>query len=320
MVENNKIQPANFELSAVKAKEAFLAVADEKTWIEEIGFTLQILRGSASSFKACDQESIRNAVTNVALSGSTLNPVLHRCYLIPRKIKGVLKCCLEFDYRGLIHIAVNSGSVLTMDATVVYANDHFYYEKGLNPVLEHRPVINGEPGEQIGVYAIADLHHGLKQFVYLPWAEVLKVQKFAKSEKSFMWNDWIDEAAKKTAIKKLYKYLPQTDQMSVAVVATNEAEGFDFQQRDKREQGKEIMERFTEPEVKELPEGEKEESTEDLGDVPSDATIVFEKMLMEVKTLDKLKMVWAEYELTKPNKKDHDVMAELYDMRAKELK
>ena len=328
MTEEKKtsIERANFELSAIAAKDAFMEVTNNKTWIEEIGFALQILRGSAESFKKCDQVSIRNCVANVALTGSTLNPVLKRAYLIPRKVRGVLKCCLEFDYRGLIHIAVNSGSVLAMDATVVYKNDHFYYEKGLHPVLKHVPIVDGDPGEQIGVYAVADLHHGLKQFVYLPWSEVIKVQKASNTEKSLMWNDWIDEAAKKTAIKKLYKYLPQTDQMSVAVASANEAEGFDFEKRDPGA-GKKILDRFDKEEPKGIEAGAEEpepstqeEAGDEDSDAPSSVTLEFAEKIKAAKDVEKLLTLFAEYELTKPSEKDLEIMAKIRDDRVMELK
>ena len=324
MTENKAIERKNFENSAIAAKEAFMLVAPNK-WTKEIGFALQILREGESSFKDCDQVSIKNCVINLALTGSTLNPVLKRAYLIPRTVRGKLKCCLEFDYRGLVDIAVKSGSVYDIDATVVYEHDAFHYEMGLNPVLDHVPTLE-ERGPEIGVYAVATMHHNLKKFIYLPWTEILKIKAFSKAEKSPMWNKFIGEAARKTAVKKLYKLLPQTDEMAVAMTATNEAEGFEFK-KDSKEQGGEILKRFAKEEPKdeskeeleiEVVEAEVEPDKED-GE-PSTLTLKFNERLKAAKTLEKLDTIFAEYELTKPDGTDLVTMKYVRDQRAQELK
>ena len=57
-----------------KAQKQFEASNDYKmSFNREAGFAIQILTGN--DFLAnCDQESIRNAVVNVSLTGLTLNP------------------------------------------------------------------------------------------------------------------------------------------------------------------------------------------------------------------------------------------------------
>ena len=209
-----------YETIAMSAKEAFLSVADEKTWNREIIFALQIIRGN-EALQKCDMTSIKNAVVNIALTGATLNPALAQAFLIPRKGK----CCLDFSYRGLCKLAVDSDSVYDIDASAVFEGDEFDYEMGLNPYLKHRPKMSGSKGDVVAAYAIATLHHGIKKFVVLDKEKIERAKK--SSQTANVWKEHYDEMAKKTAVKLLYKMLPQTEKMSTAISVVNEHEGFE---------------------------------------------------------------------------------------------
>lgn len=222
-------------LADPKIKNAFLQVADEQTYIKEIIFAKQALDRS-ETLQKCQKESLRNAIFNIALTGATLNPALHQAYLVPRKGKA----CLDLSYRGLVKIATESGGVIDVDATVVHDKDDFYYEQGLYPILKHIPFIEGEPGSLKFVYAIATLHNNVKKFIVLSKEEIEKV-KATSEAKTGPWVQWYEEMARKTAVKKLYKLLPQTDRMSTAVSVLNEHEGLETNSQEK---AKEVMNRF----------------------------------------------------------------------------
>jgi len=212
-----------YELWAISAKDAFLALAPEKKWKQEIFHALTILRGN-EELQKCDPESIKNAVINIATTGATLNPSHQQAYLIPRKGK----CCLDFSYRGLAKLATDSGAVLKLDAYVVHTKDAFDYGYGLKPFLVHKPSLDQDQGAMTHVYAVADLKNGMQQFIVLTKAEVEKVRQSSQAPNSPMWKFWPEEGARKTAIKKIYKLLPQTEQMSEAIAVVNEHEGIDF--------------------------------------------------------------------------------------------
>ena len=229
-----------YEMMALSAKESFLAVvADEKRWTKEAMFAIQILRNNATAFEKVEPDSIKNAVTNLALTGATLNPALAQAYLVPRGNK----CCLDISYRGLVKIAVDSGSVLDVDATVVNEKDVFDYEMGLNPRLIHKPSLEPDPGKPIFVYAVAVLTSGLKKFIVLNMKEIEKVRATSKA-KFGPWVDWTEEMMRKTAVKKLYKLLPQSDSMGTAIAIVNEQEGLVDQ---RAEQAQIARTRFTPP-------------------------------------------------------------------------
>lgn len=204
-----------------KIKERFLEVVDEKTYNKEIIFAKQAFDNS-EALQKCTTSSIRSAIVNIALTGASLNPALQQAFLIPRKGK----CCLDFSYRGLCKIAVDSESVYDIDAVAVFDGDEFEYEMGLYPRLIHRPKMHmTDKPEVIAAYAIATLHHGIKKFVVLDKEKIERARKSSQMPNGPMWKDHPDEGAKKTAVKLLYKLLPQTERMSVAVKALNEHEG-----------------------------------------------------------------------------------------------
>ena len=206
-----------------KIKDRFLEVVDEKTYNKEIIFAKQAFDNN-DALQKCSTASIRNAIVNIALTGASLNPALQQAFLIPRKGK----CCLDFSYRGLCKIAVDSELVYDIDATVVLEGDLFYHEQGLNPVLKHVPNLYASEKDKppvIAVYAVAALHHGIKKFVVLDKEKIERARKSSQMPNGPMWKDHYDEAAKKTAVKLLYKLLPQSERMSVAVKALNDHEG-----------------------------------------------------------------------------------------------
>ena len=229
-----------------KIKDRFLEVVSEKDYNREINFAIQAIRGS-ELLQKCDEQSIKNAIVNVALTGATLNPALQQAFLIPRKGK----CCLDFSYRGLCKIAVDSDSVYDIDATAVFEGDEFFFEQGLNPVLNHVPKLHADDKDKklIAVYAIATLHHNIKKFVVLDREKITRARKSAQYDK--VWAAHEDEMAKKTAVKLLYKLLPATERMSVATHVLNEHEGILKQDESK---AKDIMKRFDIPVKEEPPE------------------------------------------------------------------
>jgi len=258
-----------YEILASKAKNHFITIIDEKTWNREFTFALQIMRNNSAIFEKVAQEnpqSITNAIINIATIGTTLNPALRQAYLIPRSIQQNgqkrMSACLDHSYIGLVQIATSSGGCIDMDADVVYAGDYFKYVRGLNPTLEHIPFgmrtdLTPEQkaagkGEMVYVYATAILPFGNvmhTKFIVLDRAEVELVRRTSQAPDSPMWKNHYGEGARKTAIKKLYKLLPQTDRMSTAIAAINEFDGIDFDQQKRDAKKSDLVSRFGDSET-----------------------------------------------------------------------
>ncbi len=167
----------------------------------------------------CTKDSFLMSVLNCGEMG--LEPSLGQAALVPYKRQ--VQC--QPMYQGLIDLARRSGQISTIYAEVVRDSDKFQYELGLDPVLKHTPDPE-KAGELMYVYAVAKLKDGSGQFVVLTKAEVEKVRNAspAAKAKESPWNTWPEEMWKKTAIKRLCKFLPKSTELMKAIELDNRAE------------------------------------------------------------------------------------------------
>lgn len=248
MADNLPVERPKFEEMALSAHQMFAKVLGEDVWLREIGFAMQTLRASeylqGVAKTAAGQDSIRNAIVNVALCGTSLNPARKQAYLVPRKVNGVMLCCLDMSYIGLAGIAMDSGSVKHIAPRLAYSFDTFEYDELDGEIhLKHIPNMNPPPefcaGPQkfwdylVCGYTVSTLHDGTKLISQpLPKWKIEKAMKtsMTTSDKT-PWRTHPDEMAMKTLIKHAYKLLPQTDRMSQAVEVLNQHEGLDLSQK-----------------------------------------------------------------------------------------
>jgi recombination protein RecT len=203
----------------------------------EAGFAIQILTNNPYLMK-CDPNSVKDSIVNVALTGITLNPALKYAYLVPRKVKGDLKCILDISYMGMIKILTDAGAVKNVDAGVIYANDKYDFRRGSDPYFKHQPALSNR-GDKVGAYAIAFLRDGGFQFEILGREEIEKIRATSESYKNeegrkfSPWETWEDEMWKKSVLKRLFKLLPKTnfsDQLIAAISHDYENEVSDLTQ------------------------------------------------------------------------------------------
>ena len=254
-----------FELMAMSAKAAFIQVMDEKKWHTEIMFAMQLLRAS-NMLQNAEPQSIKNAIVNVALTGTTLNPAKAMGYLVPRDGK----CCLDISYRGLAGIAMDSGSVKHIGPRLVYSFDKFTYkeidgeqhigfEKNMTPPTEFCSGPEKFWEFLVCGYVVVILHDGTKIITEpLPKWKLEKAMKTSKtSSGKTPWRTNPDEMCLKTLVKHAYKLLPQTDRMAEAVAILNDHEGMVTTEDHKAK----FMATFTDAEVTDVkPEKEDTES------------------------------------------------------------
>ena len=152
----------------------------------------------------CDQQSIFGAILQCAALGLEPGSALGHCYLLPYKGK----CQLIIGYRGMIDLARRSGQIVSLSAYAVREADDFHYELGLHPDIRHVPSPGANRGPVTYVYAVAVLKDGGLQFEVMSRAEVEAIRSRSKTGKSGPWGtDW-EAMAKKTVIRRLFKYLP----------------------------------------------------------------------------------------------------------------
>ena len=160
----------------------------------------------------CAPESFYGAVLQCAALGLEPGSALGHCYLLPfgngKDKSGRPNAQLIIGYRGMIDLARRSGQIVSLQAWTVHAQDTFNYQLGLNPDIEHVPASVADRGPVTHVYAVAKLKGGGVQFEVMSRAEIEKVRASSKAGNSGPWSSHWDEMAKKTVIRRLFKYLP----------------------------------------------------------------------------------------------------------------
>ncbi len=84
---------------------------------------------------------------------------------------------------GIIKVLHNSGLIKTISAEVVYENDLFDYELGTKPQLTHKPLIVGDRGKPICVYAIAVTTNGGEYMELMYMQEIEKCRAVSKASR-----------------------------------------------------------------------------------------------------------------------------------------
>ena len=164
----------------------------------------------------CDQASFLGAVMTAAQLGLEFD-ARQLAYLIPRKIQGQWRATAMIGYRGYIELARRSGQVRDVQAHVVYERDEFVVEYGDAPRIIHKPTLIGERGGVVAAYAVAFYRDGGTTALALRKDEIEKRRgRSAAGDKGPWSTDW-DAMARKTAVRALAAYLPQTPELANAI-------------------------------------------------------------------------------------------------------
>lgn len=118
----------------------------------------------------------------------------------------------------------NSGDVISATAEVVYKNDHFRYRKGDDGGIEHEPApLEAEPGQPIGAYAIIRLANGETIREVMRLHEIERVRSFSRAKDGPAWKNWWTEMARKSALRRASKAVPQSALLERLLVRDEEA-------------------------------------------------------------------------------------------------
>jgi recombination protein RecT len=172
----------------------------------------------------CTKESILQSIMKSAELGLDCSGTLGRAYLVPyynNKI-GAYEAQFIPGYQGLIELARRSGSIARIESRVVYENDRFEVEYGLDQKLSHTPSMNGDRGLMKCVYAVAELTDGSRQIEIMTMDEVEGIRLRSKAKDSGPWKTDYAEMARKTVIRRIAKYLPLSTEMEKAFEADDQ--------------------------------------------------------------------------------------------------
>ncbi|MCH5192251.1 MAG: recombinase RecT [Oscillospiraceae bacterium] len=158
----------------------------------------------------CTPASFLGAMMTSAQLGLEVNTPLGQAYVLPYNNHGKLEAQFQLGYKGLIDLAYRSGEVEVIQAHVVYENDKFDVQYGLEPKLTHIPA-DTDRGDPVKVYAVFKTKSGGYGFEVMSMDDVRKhAEKYSQAYKSEYspWKKNFEEMAKKTVLKKVLKYAP----------------------------------------------------------------------------------------------------------------
>ncbi len=218
LVENK--QPKNIKDWIVAMKPQIEAALPSVITPER--FTRMALTAVSSNpqLANCTPKSFMGALMQAAQLGLEPNTPLGQAYLIPYRNKGTLEVQYQTGYKGLIDLAHRSGEFKNIEARVVYENDEFEYEYGLEPKLVHKPTKSNR-GKPIYYYAVFTLVNGGFGFEVMSKEDIdMYKNKYSQSANSKYspWNTAYDAMAKKTVLKQVLKYAPIKTEFAKQVV------------------------------------------------------------------------------------------------------
>lgn len=184
----------------------------------------------------CDVPSLVSAIGQCASMGLEPNTVLGHAYLVPFNTKRktphgeewVKSVQVIIGYKGLIDLARRSGRISSISAHEVCEADEFSLIYGTSERIEHKPAL-GERRAVIGFYAVAQLKDGGYAMEYVSRADVDKIMMGSQAATYFdkktgtrklkdsgPWAEHYVEMGRKTAIRRLAKYLPLSVEFQTA--------------------------------------------------------------------------------------------------------
>lgn len=194
------------------------------------GFSVpDIIRQAAACFQDnpklnnCDPKSIATAVKYAVQLGLNIHGPLRQAYLVPYADQ----CKFDLQYQGLLELTMRTGLYRKIVAKVVHENDDFSVNE--DDSVKHSFKLSGR-GEIIGFYAFAVDNHGNKFTEVFTKEEMDYLESTTRkgSNQTPAWSRWFSEMGRKSALKRLIKWLPKTGGQDVHLV--NQAIELDNQQ------------------------------------------------------------------------------------------
>lgn len=211
---------AVIEQDVYGARSSFASVLTDTAlnFEREAEFAIQTFQNNdyAAKIAMSNRQSVVNAVTNIAAIGISLNPAKRQAYLVPRDGR----ICLDISYMGLMDLAMATGSILWAQAELVYSQDSFALNGFDQPPTHSYNPFSKDRGEVVGVYVVVKTANGDYLTTCMSRDEIdgiMNRSQSVKSGKSSPWKTDYGEMAKKTVVKRAYKYWPKTDRLDKAI-------------------------------------------------------------------------------------------------------
>ena len=184
----------------------------------------------------CSMPSLAQCAMEAASLGLSFGGVMGQAFAIPFwDSKGkIYKAQLLVGYKGYITVAHREGIVIR--AGVFYENDEYDYDEGTGHI-RHKPTLV-ERGAMLASWAQAEFADGRKKCKVMTMEDIHAVRDNSQGYRrandkgySHPWSDFFPAMAQKSAIRNLFKTLPQGSNLealavSDGIVHDDEGSGF----------------------------------------------------------------------------------------------
>lgn len=180
-----------------------------------------IALGRDSKLFSCTWQSVFRALIVAGQLGLDPTGVGGQAWVVAYKNQATLLV----GYRGLLELARRTGIVVGVDAQVVHRGDIFEYTQGTEPMIVHRPSLDGDPGPVIAAYAIVRIRGDVKPMqVIMSKTEIDRIRTRSRAGDSGPWVTDYDAMARKSALRQVLKLAPSSTELVRAEEAENRFE------------------------------------------------------------------------------------------------
>lgn len=213
---NNKVQSLQ-KLLEVSRKQIEMAMPKHLTADRMMRIAVTEIRKNPT-LAECTQASFLGAIIQASQLGLEPGGALGHCYLIPfnSKERG-MEVQFIVGYRGLLELAYRSPKVKKVIARAVYEKDKFSYDFGIDEKLVHVPNQSGEGKDLTHVYCIVELDGGVKLFDVMTAPEIEAARGRSKSSEKGPWKSDYEAMAKKSVVRRFFKFMPSSIEMQGAI-------------------------------------------------------------------------------------------------------
>lgn len=178
----------------------------------------------------CTKESFAGALMETSQLGLEPGGYLGHTFLQPTW-NGKLRrqeCQLILGYKGMLELVRRTAKINRIRARAVYENDLFEYEYGTHEKIRHIPCTEGNKGEVVLFYStahIAATGECLFEIMTKSQVDAIRDEVFRKNKYvGGPWAEHYEEMAKKTVLRRAFKYLPISTEIAQAITLDELAE------------------------------------------------------------------------------------------------
>jgi len=217
---------ANLRGLLERAKPKLAAVTPKHLTAERLIRIALVATSRQPRLLDCSPQSLLRCVMDAGQLGLVPGQLHGGAHLVPFKNRqtGCMEATLIPDYRGLIKLARQSAEIESVEAHVVHQKDGFEARYGLRPTLDHAPSLADDPGPVVACYAIARFKSGAAQFDLMTLKELEAIRQRSRAAEAGPWVTDTEEMYRKTVVKRLCKYLPQSPELERALALETAAE------------------------------------------------------------------------------------------------